>query len=368
RDKAEILLQRYLCGNNCTDGTFLVRDSESNSGDFSLSFIYHNQIDHSRIFHTKDNDHKTYRLNKYVAFTSLYELITHYQTHPLRSKKFKELYLTTPVPQPNSHEDKEWFYKNMSRSQAEDLLRRLRNNGAFLVRPSERSNSEDENLFAISFRAENKIKHCRIRREGRLYVIGSAEFESLTELIEYYEKNPLYRKVKLKFPATEEIVGKLGGEPDLESQCNYMNPKNSTIKVKACYDYQANNDEELSFTAGDIITNVVKQDHGWWRGDLNSRIGCYFPSNFVEEIEDEELKTFDSNKFSWDLKHGSIELDANNLVLIANVQNKSREWVFRLGTLEISAQNEEEMKEWVNKIQETIQLNKAKVCMQLLFI
>lgn len=43
------------------------------------------------------------------------------------------------------------------------------------------------------FRAENKIKHCRIRREGRLFVIGSAEFESLVELIEFYEKNPLYR-------------------------------------------------------------------------------------------------------------------------------------------------------------------------------
>lgn len=73
-----------------------------------------------------------------------------------------------------------------------------------------------------------------------------------------------------------------------------MNPKVISIKVKACYDYQAKGEEELSFSAGDIITNVVKQDHGWWRGDFAQKTQCYFPSNFVEEIDDEEMKTIDS--------------------------------------------------------------------------
>lgn len=43
------------------------------------------------------------------------------------------------------------------------------------------------------FRADNQIKHCRIKREGRLYIIGNEEFESLPELIEFYEKRPLYK-------------------------------------------------------------------------------------------------------------------------------------------------------------------------------
>jgi hypothetical protein len=74
-----------------------------------------------------------------------------------------------------------------------------------------------------------------------------------------------------------------------------MDPKNITVKVRACYDYQAKGPEELSFSAGDIITNVVKQDHGWWKGDFNGNIGWYFPSNFVEEIEDEDqgIQSFD---------------------------------------------------------------------------
>ncbi len=62
-----------------------------------------------------------------------------------------------------------------------------------------------------------------------------------------------------------------------------------------------------------------------------------------------------------DLKHGTIELDTNNLVITPNLHNRTREWVFRLGSLEISAQSEDEMKEWIQKIQEAIQMNKNKV-------
>ena len=80
---------------------------------------------------------------------------------------------------------------------------------------------------------------------------------------------------------------------DLETQCNYMDPKTPSTKVVACYDYQAKGEQELSFSVGDIITNVVKQDHGWWKGDFNGNIGWIFPSNFVQEIEEEELQSFE---------------------------------------------------------------------------
>lgn len=60
-------------------------------------------------------------------------------------------------------------------------------------------------FFVLYFRAEGKIKHCKIFREGRLYTIGTAQFESLVELVEFYEKHPLYRKMKLKHPINEEV-------------------------------------------------------------------------------------------------------------------------------------------------------------------
>jgi len=60
------------------------------------------------------------------------------------------------------------------------------------------------------FRAEKKIKHCRIKLEGRLYTIGVKQFESLVELIKYYEQNYLYKKIKLWFPVNEDIVQRMG--------------------------------------------------------------------------------------------------------------------------------------------------------------
>lgn len=56
------------------------------------------------------------------------------------------------------------------------------------------------------FRAEKNIKHCRIRLDGRLYTVGNMQFESLVELINYYERHPLYKKVKLTYPVNEGIV------------------------------------------------------------------------------------------------------------------------------------------------------------------
>lgn len=60
-------------------------------------------------------------------------------------------------------------------------------------------------------RAEGKIKHCRIQQEGRLFMLGSsAEFESLVDLVSYYEKHPLYRKMKLRYPINEDTLDRMG--------------------------------------------------------------------------------------------------------------------------------------------------------------
>lgn len=59
-------------------------------------------------------------------------------------------------------------------------------------------------------RAEGKIKHCRIEQEGRLFVIGNATFESLTKLVDYYQKFPLYRKMKLSLPVNDVALAQYG--------------------------------------------------------------------------------------------------------------------------------------------------------------
>uniref|UniRef100_A0AAY4AR14 SH3 domain-containing protein n=1 Tax=Denticeps clupeoides TaxID=299321 RepID=A0AAY4AR14_9TELE len=55
------------------------------------------------------------------------------------------------------------------------------------------------------------------------------------------------------------------------------------------YDYQAAHDDELSISIGDIISNIRKDDGGWWEGELAGRRGL-FPDNFVRELKKEVKK------------------------------------------------------------------------------
>ncbi|XP_054978545.1 SH3 domain-containing kinase-binding protein 1 isoform X2 [Sorex araneus] len=55
------------------------------------------------------------------------------------------------------------------------------------------------------------------------------------------------------------------------------------------FDYQAQHDDELTICVGEIITNIRKEDGGWWEGQINGRRGL-FPDNFVREIKKEMKK------------------------------------------------------------------------------
>ena len=47
------------------------------------------------------------------------------------------------------------------------------------------------------------------------------------------------------------------------------------------HEYAATEEDELSIRPGDIISDVIKQDGGWWEGTLNGKKGV-FPDNFVK--------------------------------------------------------------------------------------
>lgn len=49
------------------------------------------------------------------------------------------------------------------------------------------------------------------------------------------------------------------------------------------FDYMGQQDDELSFKEGDVITLVAKEEEAWWKGELKGVVGV-FPSNYVELI------------------------------------------------------------------------------------
>ncbi|KAM9454584.1 rho guanine nucleotide exchange factor 7b [Clarias gariepinus] len=68
--------------------------------------------------------------------------------------------------------------------------------------------------------------------------------------------------------------------------CSLDMSENSSapLLVKARFNFQQTNEDELCFNKGDIIQVTRQEDGGWWEGTLNGKSG-WFPSNYVKEIK-----------------------------------------------------------------------------------
>ncbi|XP_045913389.1 rho guanine nucleotide exchange factor 7b isoform X2 [Micropterus dolomieu] len=66
------------------------------------------------------------------------------------------------------------------------------------------------------------------------------------------------------------------------------------VLVKARFPFQQTNEDELSFSKGDIISVSRQEEGGWWEGSINGRSG-WFPSNYVRELKGSD-KTSDKQK------------------------------------------------------------------------
>ncbi|XP_038870025.1 rho guanine nucleotide exchange factor 7a isoform X2 [Salvelinus namaycush] len=56
------------------------------------------------------------------------------------------------------------------------------------------------------------------------------------------------------------------------------------LLVKARFNFEQTNEDELSFNKGDVINVTRQEEGGWWEGNFNGKTG-WFPSNYVREIK-----------------------------------------------------------------------------------
>uniref|UniRef100_A0A8C1Y5H3 Phosphoinositide phospholipase C n=1 Tax=Cyprinus carpio TaxID=7962 RepID=A0A8C1Y5H3_CYPCA len=351
---AERLLQEYCADSGGVDGTFLVRESDTYVNDCTLSFWRSGRVQHCRIRSCLDGGHTVYFLTENLHFPNVYALIQYYRENPLRCQDFN-LRLTELVPRPDQHIREGWFYSNLSRGEAEDYLMRIPRDGAFLIRQRENSDS-----YAITFRGEGMVKHCRIHKEGSMYVLGtSSEFESLLELVDYFRKKPLYRKIKLRYPVTPELVERFSSITISASlydskqyvEANEIEPSLPHSTVKALYEYRAMRQDELTFQKGALIHNVTKEANGWWKGDYGGKLQHYFPSNYVEEIDSTEPSfQGDEENPLGDLCKGIVDISKCTVVrsakhgkpVVVTLQDKeNKDMPFDLAT-----ETTEELYEW----------------------
>ena len=54
-------------------------------------------------------------------------------------------------------------------------------------------------------------------------------------------------------------------------------------EVKALFDFDAREEDELTLKIGDIVNVHKKLDDNWWIGQVGDRVGS-FPTNYVEQV------------------------------------------------------------------------------------
>uniref|UniRef100_A0A3B4GS30 Protein kinase C and casein kinase substrate in neurons protein 1-like n=1 Tax=Pundamilia nyererei TaxID=303518 RepID=A0A3B4GS30_9CICH len=106
---------------------------------------------------------------------------------------------------------------------------------------------------------------------------------SLSSSVSSYEKNQAY---STEWSDDEQPAAYSGNENG--GNGNSFEDDSSTgrgVRVRALYDYEGQEQDELSFKAGDELTKTEDEDEqGWCRGRLdNGREGLY-PANYVEPI------------------------------------------------------------------------------------
>ncbi|NXT32464.1 PLCG1 phosphodiesterase, partial [Pelecanoides urinatrix] len=359
RQIAEKLLHEYCTETGGKDGTFLVRESETFVGDYTLSFWRSSRVQHCRIHSRQEAGATKFYLTDNLVFDSLYSLICHYREVPLRCNEF-EMRLTDPVPQPNAHESKEWYHASLTRLQAEHMLMRVPRDGAFLVRKRSEPSS-----YAISFRTQP----------------GARTWHKFAPTV----KNPPWIPLHWGTPKKQctrrnhwgsqkrnPLCAECGG-PTGPALLSPLTCLNAGCTVKALYDYKAQREDELSFCKQAIIHNVDKQDGGWWRGDYGGKKQLWFPANYVEEIVSTQAQEQDEasseNSPLGNFLKGFIDVPSCHVV-ISKDGRSSKPFVFTIHSqqmshaaqsLDVAADTQEELSEWVAKIREATQNADARM-------
>lgn len=95
-----------------------------------------------------------------------------------------------------------------------------------------------------------------------------------------------------------------------------INKKSQLRRVKAMYDLNSKEPDELSFRKGDIIVVLEQVYRDWWRGSLHGKIGI-FPINYVTPLEQNDIveSTIHNKKMETKILNSKDKIDQLNLKL-----------------------------------------------------
>ncbi|XP_016107059.1 guanine nucleotide exchange factor VAV2-like [Sinocyclocheilus grahami] len=201
-----------------------------------------------------------------------------------------------------------WFAGNMERQQADNLLK-SHSSGTYLIR----ERTAEAERFAISIKFNDEVKHIKvIEKDSWIHITEAKKFESLLELVEYYQSHSLKESFKLldttlRYPYKSRERSSSRSNTRSPATCasynfSFLSPQGLNFSSQssapfwsvftprvvstavARYNFAARDMRELSLREGDIVKiySKIGGDQGWWKGEANGRIG-WFPSTYVDE-------------------------------------------------------------------------------------
>lgn len=185
-----------------------------------------------------------------------------------------------PCPVPATRTDYSrypWFAGNVERPQADNLLK-SHLSGTYLIR----ERPAEAERFAISIKFNEEVKHIKVvEKDSWIHITEAKKFESLLELVEYYQTHSLKESFKqLDTPLRYPYKLQKSRTPP-KSPVFTPRPVGTAV---ARYNFAARDMRELSLREGDVVKiySRIGGDQGWWKGETNGKIG-WFPSTYVEE-------------------------------------------------------------------------------------
>uniref|UniRef100_UPI00398F13F6 guanine nucleotide exchange factor VAV2 isoform X3 n=1 Tax=Pristiophorus japonicus TaxID=55135 RepID=UPI00398F13F6 len=186
-----------------------------------------------------------------------------------------------------------WFAGNLERGQADNLLK-AHISGTYLIR----ERTAEAERFAISIRFNDEVKHIKVvEKDNWIHITEAKKFESLLELVEYYQTHSLKESFKqldtaLRFPYKQRdrtVQRSNSRTPASSSSSSYnfafLSPQGfSVVPQNPAPFWSARDMRELSLQEGDTVKiySKIGGDQGWWKGEANGKIG-WFPSTYVDE-------------------------------------------------------------------------------------
>ncbi|KAK7884509.1 hypothetical protein WMY93_027632 [Mugilogobius chulae] len=233
-------------------------------------------------------------------------------------------------------ETQPWFFRTMTRSEAEDLLMNTENeNGAFLVR---RSESETVG-YVLSVKSWTPVRHFQIQQdqEQRYHFESSQHFSSLVELVEHFANYGFEGIGKLAQPCAKEkpaVPDTLTGESELDFSVSL---EEESLFV-ALWDFDGRQQEELSFLAGDQFKVLGRTDE-WWRvqkvDEQGKVVACgVVPHNYLSMAGSLEAQPWFFGTLTRSETEASLKKqDQNGTFLIRRSDRDTVGYVFSVSTL-----------------------------------